>query len=247
VSTVRADDPGPDDAAISRHADPWAAVHLLAEPTRRRVFEAVRAARAPLTRDESAAAAGISRRLAAFHLDALADAGLLTVDYARPPGRSGPGAGRPAKRYRAVAGDVTVSLPQRHYDLAARVLAAGIRDSSSGPGDARTCALAAAVDEGRHIGEMRSPGRRLSRAKTIACAAAALDSLGYEPSTDDGRVRLHNCPFHAVVDVAPQLVCGMNESFITGLLEGLDGHPDVTAVLEPAPPDCCVVVTAAGP
>src|SRR5438046_1196132 len=65
----------------------WDALHLLAEPTRRRVYEAVRAADEPITRDGVAEAVGIGRRLAAFHLDLLADAGLLDVDYARPPGR----------------------------------------------------------------------------------------------------------------------------------------------------------------
>ncbi len=231
--------------ATSAHADPWAAVHLLAEPTRRRLFEAVRSAHEPVTRDQAAAAAGIGRRLAAFHLDQLADAGLLDVDYARPPGRRGPGAGRPAKRYRSTPGDVTVSLPGRRYDLVARVLAAGIRDAdAAGSGDARLCVLEAAVEEGRRVGALRRPGGRISRAQTVACAKAALDDLGYEPSADDagGKVHLRNCPFHAVVDVAPQLVCGVNERFVTGLLHGLDGHPGVTATLQPSPPDCCVVL-----
>jgi len=105
-------------------AQGWKAVTPLTEPTRRRVYETVRAGVGPATRDEVAAALGIGRKLAAFHLDALAVAGLLDVDYARPPGRSGPGAGRPAKRYRAKHDDITVSVPARRYDLAARILAA---------------------------------------------------------------------------------------------------------------------------
>src|SRR6476620_1058855 len=122
-------------------ADPWAAVHLLAEPTRRALFDAVRRSDGPMTRDDVADATCVSRRLAAFHLDLLADAGLLEVDYARPPGRSGPGAGRPAKRYRATDQEIAVSLPGRRYDLAARVFAAGIRDAGT-DGDARGAAFA---------------------------------------------------------------------------------------------------------
>src|SRR5437870_3947726 len=99
----------------------WEAMHLLAEPTRRQVFEACRTAEAPLTRDDVASATGISRRLAAFHLDVLADAGLLTVDYARPEGRTGPGAGRPAKRYAAGSIALELTIPARRYELAARV------------------------------------------------------------------------------------------------------------------------------
>ena len=224
--------------------DSWAAIHLLAEPTRRSLFDAVRRSEAPMTRDDVAAATGVSRRLVAFHLDLLADAGLVDVDYARPPGRGGPGAGRPAKRYRATDQEIAVSLPGRRYDLAARVFAAGIRDAGA-EGDARSSALAAAEDEGRRIGELRKPARSPGTTRTLACAAAALADLGYEPGYEGPkRIRLHNCPFHAVVDVAPQLVCGMNERFVAGLLEGLAGSPSVTAALTPSPPDCCVTIGA---
>lgn len=226
------------------HASEWDAVHLLAEPNRRRVYDAVRAGRQPMTRDEVASATGLGRRLATFHLDQLAEAGLLAVDYARPPGRTGPGAGRPAKRYAPTVAELAVSLPQRRYDLVARLLAAAVRDGEGGadaPGD---LARRAAYDEGRRIGEQHKPGGPLSRRATLDCAQAALAELGYEPGeADAGAVRLRNCPFHTVVDVAPQLVCGMNERLVAGLLAGLDGHPAVTATLAPQPPDCCVRLT----
>src|SRR3954463_9887153 len=96
------------------------ALHLLAEPTRRRVYDAVRAADDPQTRDAVAQATGINRRLAPCRLDLLAGGGLLEVDYARPPGRTGPGAGRPAKRYRPAPVDIELRVPAPRYDLAAR-------------------------------------------------------------------------------------------------------------------------------
>jgi predicted ArsR family transcriptional regulator len=46
----------------------------------------------------------VSRNLAAFHLDRMASTGLLTVEYRRLTGRSGRGAGRPAKLYREDGG-----------------------------------------------------------------------------------------------------------------------------------------------
>lgn len=221
----------------------WSAVRVLTEPTRRVVFEAVRAARRPMTREEAAAATGISRRLAAFHLDQLAGAGLLSVDYARPAGRGGPGAGRPAKRYAATYGEVSVSLPERRYDLAARILARGIRDSAGE--DPASATLSAAATEGRSIGEMRRQRGRPSVAKTLSCAERLLRDLGYEPARQGAGLRLRNCPFDAVVDVAPTLVCGMNHQFVGGLLAGLGGHPAVAAELDPARPDCCVRLVAA--
>src|SRR5687767_12295746 len=93
--------------------DRIAALAALDDPTRRAVFDFVARSRVAVSRDAAAEAVGVSRRMAAFHLDRLADHGLLTVEYRRPAGRSGPGAGRPAKLYRRAAGEVAVSVPER--------------------------------------------------------------------------------------------------------------------------------------
>src|SRR4051812_2089103 len=189
------------------------ALHLLAVPTRRRVYDAVRAGDGPQTRESVAAATGISKRLAAFHLDLLADGGLLDVDYARPAGRSGPGAGRPAKRYRPAPVDLELRLPARRYDLAARILARAVAESAGG--DAQQAAMAAARDEGEQIGRQRRPGRRLSAAATLDTAHDVLADLGYEPAhAGDRCLRLRNCPFRGVVDVAPPLVCQVNDELV---------------------------------
>jgi predicted ArsR family transcriptional regulator len=230
----------------------WRLAHLLAEPTRRRVYDAVRVSRSPVTRDQVAEQIGISRTLAAFHLDQLAEAQLLDVSFARPAGRGGPGAGRPAKRYAASTCELMLSLPQRRYDLVARILACGVRDSGRKT-SARAATQAAAHAEGRQIGELRRPAvRGLSRSQTLECVTEVLDDLGFEPGPESPSesdqpplpggavVRMRNCPFHAIVDVAPEIVCGLNKAFIEGLLEGLGGHEDVAAVPQPAPPDCCV-------
>ena len=63
--------------------DPINAVALLDEPTRRRLYDVVASADAPVGRDQAASAIGISRELAAFHLDRLADAGLLETEFQR--------------------------------------------------------------------------------------------------------------------------------------------------------------------
>jgi predicted ArsR family transcriptional regulator len=232
-----------------KSSDPgrWALVHLLAEPTRRRVYEAVRGARTSMSRDEVAAACDITRRLAAFHLDLLADAGLLTVAYARPPGRTGPGAGRPAKRYAAADVDLEISVPPRRYDIPARILARAIEESPQG--DTRAAAVAVAAVEGEEVGRMRrTAGKRMSAADTLDVAGAVLDDLGYDPDRATPTcVRLRNCPFHAVVDVAPQLVCTVNDAFLSGLLSGLGGHRSVSARLDGEAPDCCVTIAQRRP
>ena len=220
----------------------WHRVQLLTEPTRRRVYDAVRTAREPLTRDQVAAATGVTRRLAAFHLDLLAEGGLLDVDYARPAGRTGPGAGRPAKRYRATELDVAVSLPPRRYDIAARVLARAVAEPGDEPAAQRAATLAR--EEGRLIGLAHRPAGPMSASKSLEAAADVLTDLGYEPrsASEPGCVRLRNCPFHAVVDVAPALVCGLNDAFIGGILDGLGASAVVGAALDGVAPDCCVTV-----
>ena len=228
---------------MSSQPDDWALVQLLAEPTRRRVYDAARTARRPVTRDEIAAAIGVSRRLAAFHLDLLAEAGLLTVDYARPPGRTGPGAGRPAKRYAAQGGDVAVSVPGRRYDLAGRLLARAV---DAGVKDTKAEAERLAGAEGERIGVLRRPRGRLGVRATIDAVDETLADLGFEPRRDgDTCLRLTNCPFDALVDVAPTVMCGMNHALVGGVLRGLQGHRSVTATLQPRPPECCVTVGTA--
>jgi predicted ArsR family transcriptional regulator len=221
----------------------WDALQLLAEPTRRALFQACRQAAAPSTREELAAAVGISRRLAAFHLDLLADADLLTVDYARPAGRTGPGAGRPAKRYRAADVDLEVSVPPRRYDVAARVMARGLALTNEQGTDALETTFKVAHEEGERIGQLRrTPGRK-SVAATTEAAMEVLTDLGYEPNRGSDRcVELCNCPFDSAVDVATDVVCGLNQRFVSGVLDGLGGHRSVHADLDPAPDRCCVVL-----
>ena len=228
-------------------SDPgWDAVQLLAEPTRRALFTACRQAGAPLTREELATSVGVSRRLAAFHLDLLAEAGLLTVDYARPAGRGGPGAGRPAKRYAAAAVDLELSVPPRRYDVAARVMARGLAESGERGTDALTTTFAVARDEGERIGRLRRGRGKLSANATTDVAMDVLTDLGYEPQRDTGAsVHLCNCPFDSIVDVATDVVCGLNQRFVSGILEGIGGHRGVRAELDPAPDRCCVVLSRA--
>ncbi|HEX7106905.1 MAG TPA: helix-turn-helix domain-containing protein [Acidothermaceae bacterium] len=226
------------------------ALAALSEPTRRRVFDFLREQAAPATRDQVAAALDLGRPITAFHLDALAKAGVVEVDFARPAGRRGPGAGRPAKRYRVVAGEIAASLPARRYDLAGQILAAGVRDASQSAGavDARAATFAAASAKGRELAALYSDDASAAAATpssgSLDGVCAVLADLGYEPAGEpDDALRLRNCPFHAVVDVEPELVCQMNLHLLEGLLDGLAAS-DLEAQFAPTPGECCVRVAA---
>jgi predicted ArsR family transcriptional regulator len=196
------------------------AVSLLAEPVRRRLYLCLRERGRLAGRDELAAAAGVGRSLAAYHLDKLAEHGLLEVEYARPAGRTGPGAGRPAKLYRQARREFAVRVPPRDYRLLAELL---VRAEG-------------ATDAARELG--RSHGET-ARGKPLG---DVLRDRGYEPfEGESGSLQLRNCPFEAVAAEYPAVVCGLNLALLEGLLEGL-GDETCRAVLAPAEGACCVSI-----
>jgi predicted ArsR family transcriptional regulator len=202
------------------------ALAALAEPTRRRVYEHVVAARRGLTRDEVAEAVGLPRNTAAFHLDRLTEEGLLEATFERRTGRSGPGAGRPSKIYARAAQDLSVSLPPRRYDLAGELLAAAVEESERSGEPVRACLDRQAWNRGQDLA-----GSGLG---------AALARLGYEPYDEaDGSIGLANCPFHTLSTRHAALVCGMNLRLMEGLVDGA-GEVGVQARLDPGPHRCCV-------
>jgi predicted ArsR family transcriptional regulator len=227
--------------------DPIDAVAALAEPTRRRLYDWVVAERRPVGRDEAAAAIGVGRPLAAFHLDRLVAAGLLAAEYRRLSGRSGPGAGRPAKLYRRTAEDIAVRLPDRRYELAARLFAEGIE---ADPDEAAVTAdvAAAATRRGTELGSAvrERAGARPPASRLRKVMLEVLDENGYAPRELDGEIRFANCPFDALVADHRPLICGANVALASGLVGDL-APLGLTARLDPQPGWCCVVLAAAEP
>jgi predicted ArsR family transcriptional regulator len=210
-----------------------AAVAALAEPTRRRLYDHVARQPEPVSRDEAAAALALARATTAFHLDRLVDDGLLDVHYERRTGRTGPGAGRPAKLYRRSARAVSVCLPERHYDLAGDLLAGAVVAAESAGESPRGALDRLAYERGRVLGEgARTPDRP-------SAALRVLEEQGFEPRLENGAVTLANCPFHVLARNHTELVCGMNLRLLSGLLDGLP-TTGLTARLHPGPGRCCV-------
>jgi predicted ArsR family transcriptional regulator len=216
-------------------------VGALAEPARRELYLYVASEPEPVSREQAAEACGLPLHSAKFHLDRLVDEGLLEVEFRRLSGRTGPGAGRPSKLYRRSGRQVSISLPERRYDLAGEVLAAAI-DRSVQKGRPVREAVAEAAD---------AEGRRIAATADIVDAAEdelertsdVLAAHGYEPRTTGGVVSLANCPFDSLAREHTELVCGMNLSLIGGMLDEL-GCRGVEAVLDPEPGLCCVKARA---
>lgn len=205
------------------------AIAALGEPTRRRLYDYVARRTDPVGRDEAASDLGLARQTAAFHLDRLADESLLDVVYERRSGRTGPGAGRPAKLYRRSARQIAVSLPGRRYELAGRLLARAVEESG---------ATGEPVRDVLHR-EARALGARIGADGAGEEVVRVLERYGFEPRHEDGTVVLGNCPFHALAREHTQTVCGMNLHLLGGVLEGLR-ETGYTACLSPAEGRCCV-------
>jgi len=222
-------------------ADPAVrAIAALDDDLRWRMYEYIRAARRPVTRDEAAAAVGISRKLAAFHLDKLVDAGALRAHYR--PVETVRRVGRSPKVYEPSGADIRVSIPQRSHDMLAGILLDAVISEDRGE-NAREAAQRVAREHGEQIGvaerDRAKPGR-LGAERALTLAGKLLSERGFEPDRESATcVRLRNCPFHPLSARAPELVCGLNHAFISGMVDGLQAST-VTAVLDPRAGECCV-------
>ncbi len=223
-------------------AEQAASVGALAEPVRRALYRHVAAQPEPVSREQAAAAVGLPLHSVKFHLDKLVDEGLLEVQFKRLSGRTGPGAGRPSKLYQRSARQLSVSLPERHYDLAGDVLAAAIDRSTRESMPIMEAVHDAAQEEGRRIA---SQSDVTGSAGELEQMADVLAEHGYEPRVSEREVCLANCPFDRLAGDHTELVCGMNLALIGGVLDGLQISA-LEAELAPQPGFCCVRVRSAG-
>lgn len=220
-----------------------ASIAALAEPVRRALYLFVVGQPEPVSRDQAADAVGVAHHVAKFNLDKLEEEGLLEVEYARPPGRRGPGAGRPAKQYRRAAREVEVSLPERRYDLAGQVMAHAIATAEETSAPIGEALSTAARQAGRALGQRAraQAGPRPRKSRIVSAVSEVLTEHGYEPRTEGSSIELANCPFHALAQQYTDLVCGMNLELVEGVLDGAGPVP-LRARLSPAPGRCCVTV-----
>jgi predicted ArsR family transcriptional regulator len=222
------------------------AVSLLAEPVRGALYEWVARVGDAVSRDEAAAALGITRALAAFHLDRLVAGGLLDTEFRRLSGRSGPGAGRPSKLYRPAARDVFVSLPGRRYEIPARLFAEAIEQLDEHLTPDAVQRVARRMGEAIGSAARHRAGRRPTRRRIREMLLTTLAERDYQPRHEANEIRLANCPFRTLVEDHRPLVCGMNLRLVEGLISGL-GDERVRARADTGTDQCCVSLVDAGP
>ena len=175
-------------------------IAALGDPIRRSLYSFVVDQTEPVSRDMAASGVAIARHVAKFHLDKLEEEGLLEAEYRRPTGKTGPGAGRPTKYYRRSPREISVSLPERHYDLAARLLAQAIITSQTGDLLVSAALEKSAASFGQIMAQEVQGKLDGGSGKTNVAEAISevLSDHGYEPRKEEGRLVLANCPFHSL-------------------------------------------------
>jgi predicted ArsR family transcriptional regulator len=219
-----------------------AKISLLDEPVRYALYRYVSGKSEPVGRDEAARAVKTTRENAAFHLDKLVSEGLLTTSYKRLGGKSGPGAGRPAKLYERSGMELQVAVPARRYELAARLFAQALE---APPGkDPQASVERAARSLGLSIGKEARSRAGDGRRAQVPAATEVLREQGFEPVEEPrGVIRLRNCPFDTLAKGHRDLVCGMNLAFMRGVLAGLEDS-GLKASFDPQLGTCCVAFRA---
>jgi predicted ArsR family transcriptional regulator len=215
--------------------DAFSAIGSLADPVRRRLYAFVAGRDDGVGREEAAREVGVPTHTARFHLDKLVEEGLLAVDHRRLSGRSGPGAGRPAKVYRRSGSEVAVSLPERGYDLVGHVFAAAVERSLEGT------PITEALTEEAHAAGRRDGTAYDGKGGELDRTADVLAGRGFEPTPDGAGLLLRNCPFDALAREHTALVCGVNRDYVGGVLDGLRCDR-TSARLDPGADRCCVRV-----
>lgn len=221
-----------------------AAIAALDDDVRRSLYEFVRATGTPVTREQAADAVGISRKLAAFHLDKLVDLGLLMSGFGAAEARR---VGRAPRVYQPAATDISVQVPERTPGLLAGILVEAVtrqRADETGTAAAmrvaRTCGAAAGS-----LARSRTRGGRIGAERATAVAEDVLAEHGFEPYRVEGVVRLRNCPFHPLAAQNPAFVCGLNRAYLSGMLDGIGAEGRIVAELAPRPGECCVEIRPA--
>lgn len=224
---------------MSDQDDELAILGVLAEPSRRALYDFVVDTGTWVSRETAAEAVGLERSTAAHHLDRLVRAGLLVVDYQRLTGRSGPGAGRPAKLYQRAPKEFSVSLPKRDYELAGELLAVAAETAEAENRSLRSALADAAAEHGRRIGaSVTTQAARSDRARR-RILLDTIEAQGFEPAVqDNGDIVLGNCTFHRLAQNHTELICNMNVCLMSGLVEEIGAA--VTATLDPVEGRCCV-------
>jgi len=197
------------------------ALQVIGDPELRETLLVVRGRPQAVSIRDVAAATGAHHNVARRRLERLAAAGLLTTSFERPPGRSGPGAGRPAKVYAPAPETSSIEFPERRYpELVGLLVDAVPRRRVPEVGERFGAALAVAAGV--------EPADDVRAGLEGLCDA--IGAIGFQArlaEVADGRAEIvtPTCPLRPLV-VANPAVAGVDHGVWRGLvaaaIEGVD-------------------------
>ena len=196
----------------------------LGDPTRRGIDVSVRESAEPSTATQIAELFDIHPNVARHHLDRLASDGYLRVTRQRPPGKTGPGAGRPAKCYEATAKEIAIQFPPRRHELLSELLLRVVERVA--PEDGPQIAEEIGLEYGRELAAQVGMPEEAGFESAVTAVARAMLGVGFEMQAlpDDRRLLTSHCPFGSTAAAHPELVCKLDQGIVRGLMERLHPH-----------------------
>jgi predicted ArsR family transcriptional regulator len=199
-----------------------AVLKALGDNTRYAIYLELARSAVPLTTADVAESLDLHPNTVRPHLERMRDVGLLTV-----AAQSRGAVGRPQHRYSLAPDAPSLGLEPPAMPLLAGMLTGVAAAAGAGSEEAaevgrrQGATAAAAVD----TSEDETPEER-----TVTCVAALLgelDRLGFDPAAASDEagttVAFGHCPFAALAEVHPEIVCHLHRGIVEGLVDGVGG------------------------
>lgn len=189
------------------------------EAQRQAILDALRAARDGLSTNDLSRTVGLHPNTVRWHLSVLAGEGLVEQVPERRRGR-----GRPSIVYRPT-GD-GMARGRDEYQLLATMLTEVVAGDRNGE--------ARAYETGLRW------GRHLQQAEPDASVVELLDREGFAAARHDDRIEMRRCPFYALAEEAPQVICTLHHGLIDGVLEEAGSAEEVERLDTFVEPGLCI-------
>ena len=200
----------------------------LADERRNRIVEELAGSKEGLGAAELARRLGLHANTVRWHLGILGDAGII---QSRAAARTRPG--RPSILY-SLAPEPAGRAADEHR-LLATVLTGALAGAAEGP----RLAESAGEAWGRYL-MAKDPLARSDDEAALGEVVQLLDQQGFEPTAEHGEIHMHRCPFHALAESQPEVVCAVHKGLVTGALSALGSDLEVEGLDVFVRPDLCV-------